>query len=143
MDLMNIARKAIEVAPDDSVMHAVDVSLPAKTGAVVVVAKGKMVGMFSERDLMGKVVHKRLDPDQTRVKDVMTTKVFTVPAETPVEEVLKLMLSKGIRHVPISADGQTVQGIVSIRNVLQFIVDDLKDNLRHMENFLGADGIGG
>ena len=144
MNLLTIAHTPpIQVTPQNSVMEAVDASLPAKVGAVAVVDEGRLVGIFTERDLMFKVVHQRLDVDKTLVEEVMTAPVVTVPAETPVDEVLHMMLEKHIRHVPISEDGIAADGMLSIRNVLQFMVIDLRDNLRHLENYIGADGPGG
>jgi signal-transduction protein with cAMP-binding, CBS, and nucleotidyltransferase domain len=57
--------------------------------------------------------------------------------------VLALMLDKHIRHLPISEDGRTVQGMLSIRNILQHLVNDLTEDLRHLEAFIGADSPGG
>lgn len=124
-------------------MDAVEASLPAKVGAVAVVEHDRLIGIFTERDLMYKVVHNRLDPDRTLIHEVMTTPVITIPSTMVAEEVLKMMLEKHIRHLPISEDGISAEGMLSIRNVLQFMVVDLKDNLQHMENFLGADSPGG
>ena len=144
MNLLTIAHTPpIQVSPNDSVMEAVDVSLPAKVGAVTVVEGGKLVGIFTERDLMFKVVHQRLNVDKTLVGEVMTSPVTTIAAETPVEEVLRMMLDKHIRHLPISEDGMVADGMLSIRNVLQSMVVDLQNNLRHLENYIGADGPGG
>ncbi|MCH7478545.1 MAG: hypothetical protein IIA14_10655, partial [SAR324 cluster bacterium] len=73
MDLLKLARvPAIEVAPTSTVYEAVAASLPTKSGAVVVMEKGAMIGIFTERDVMVKVVHERLDPEKTLVRDVMT-----------------------------------------------------------------------
>ena len=144
MNLLSIAHvPPIRVTPEDTVMDAVDVSLPAKVGAVAVLSDETLVGIFTERDLMYKVVHNRLDPDQTIIRDVMTTPVITIPPDMAADEVLEMMLDKHIRHLPISTDGIGVDGMLSIRNILQAMVVDLKDNLRHMENFIGADGTGG
>ncbi len=144
MDLLSIAHvPPIQVAPENSVMDAVEASLPAKVGAVAVVSGENLVGIFTERDLMYKVIHNRLDPDKTIIRDVMTAPVTTIPPNMPADEVLKLMLDKHIRHLPISADGIGVDGMLSIRNILQAMVVDLKDNLRHLENFVGADSPGG
>ncbi len=144
MNLLSIAHvPPIRVAPEASVMDAVNVSLPAKVGAVAVVSGENLIGIFTERDLMYKVVHNRLDPDQTIIRDVMTAPVTTIPPDMPADEVLDLMLDKHIRHLPISADGIRVDGMLSIRNILQAMVADLKDNLRHLENFVGADSPGG
>ena len=144
MNLLSIARvPPIQVSPEDTVMHAIDVSLPAKVGAVAVVEAGALVGIFSERDVMLQGVHKRLDPGSTRIRDVMTTPVIKIPPTMPADEVLQLMLDKHIRHLPISEDDVSVAGMLSLRNVLHFLVEDLKENLHHMESFLTADSPGG
>ncbi len=144
MNLLLIAHvPPILVSPENTVMDAVDASLPAKVGAVAVVSGEKLVGIFTERDLMYKVVHNRLDPDQTIIRDVMTAPVNTIPPDMPVDYVLEMMLDKHIRHLPISADGIGVDGMLSIRNILQAMVVELKDNLLHLENYIGADNPGG
>ena len=144
MNLLSIAHTPpIQVSPRDSVMDAVEASLPAKVGAVAVVDGGNLVGIFTERDLMVKVVHKRLDPDQTLIHEVMTTPVITIQPDTPAEEVLQLMLEKHIRHLPISTNGIEAEGMLSIRNVLQFMVTVLRANVQHMENYIGGGGLGG
>jgi CBS domain-containing protein len=137
MNLLNIAHvPPVQVSPDDTVMAAIEVSLPSRVGAVAVTEKGNLVGIFTERDVMLKVVRQRLDPDQTKVRSVMTSPVMTVHPDTSVGEVLHLMLDKHIRHLPVSADGKTVQGMLSIRNVLQFMVEELQTNLHHMQTYL-------
>lgn len=144
MNLLEIAHvPAIIVSPDSTVMQAVDASLPARVGAVAVVEKGRMIGIFTERDVMLKVVHQRRDPETTLIREVMTSPVTSVKPDTPVPEVLALMLDRHIRHLPLSSDGSTVEGILSIRNVLQYMVNDLRQNLRHMEAYIGADSVGG
>ena len=139
MNLLSIAHTPpIQVSPRASVMDAVEASLPAKVGAVAVVKGGRLVGIFTERDLMYKVVHNRLDPDQTLIQKVMTTPVITIPPDMPAEEVLQMMLDKHIRHLPISADGIKAEGMLSIRNVLQFLVTDLRGHLQQLESYIGA-----
>ncbi|MDH4225405.1 MAG: CBS domain-containing protein [Deltaproteobacteria bacterium] len=137
------ARKAICVSPQDTVLMAVDASIPEKAGAVAVVENGLLVGILSERDVMVKVLHQRLDPNTTLVRDVMTTEVMTIRPDTPFEEIMGLMLKKHIRHLPVSADGKTVTEMVSLRNVLQHLVIEMKSSLRHMESYLNADSPGG
>ncbi len=139
MNLLKIAHvPAVEVSPDSTVIEAIEASAPARVGAVAVMEKGRLVGMFTERDVMLKVVLNRLDPDLTVLRGVMTSPVTTVPPNTSVPEVLQLMLEKHFRHLPISEDGQTVQGTLSIRNVLQHMVEDLQQNLHHMEAYVNS-----
>lgn len=144
MNLLKIAHvPPISVSPDATVMDAIEASLPARVGAVAVVEGDVLVGIFTERDVMLKVVHKRLDPESTPVRDVMTAPVIRISPEMPAREVLSLMLEKHIRHLPISQDGVTVDGMLSIRNVLQYLVNDLTEDLHHMQAFIGADSPGG
>ena len=144
MDLLKIAHvPAICVAPDATVLEAIEASLPARVGAVAVVERNALVGIFTERDVMLKVVYKRLDPATTRVREVMTSPVISLAHETAPRDVLALMLEKHIRHIPISEDGVSVQGMLSIRNILQFLVNDLTEDLHHMQSFIGADSPGG
>lgn len=138
MNLLTVAhRPAVEVAPDSSVMEAVEASLPARVGAVAVVEQGRIIGIFTERDVMTKVLPKRLDPDKTEVREVMTSPVITVPPTMHIDDVWNLMLEKHIRHLPISEDGRTVLGMLSIRNVLELLVQTLKENLKYMESYMG------
>lgn len=144
MDLLSIARvPPVTIHPDQTVMEAVEISLPARVGAVAVVEDFRLIGMFTERDMMFKVVHKRLDPDRTPVRDVMTSPVIWIGPDMSAQEVLELMLDKHIRHLPIRGEGDEVLGMLSIRNILQFLVTDLRNDLRHMEAFIGADSVGG
>ncbi len=138
MNLLTVAhRPAVEVAPDSSVMEAVEASLPARVGAVAVVEQGRIIGIFTERDVMTKVLPKRLDPDKTQVREVMTSPVITVPPTMHIDDVWNLMLEKHIRHLPISEDDRTVLGMLSIRNVLELLVQTLKENLKYMESYMG------
>ena len=140
MNLLSIAHvPPIQVTPDNTVLEAVEASLPAKVGAVAVVEGGKLVGIFTERDVMLKVVHQRRDPETTRLRDVMSKNVLTVKPNMPPKQVLKLMVEKHIRHLPVSEDGRTVQGMLSIRNILQYLVEDLTQDMHHMETFLGME----
>ncbi len=92
---------------------------------------------------MLKVVLERRDPQTTLVREVMTSPVFTLHPQTDPEEALKMMLEKNFRHIPLSEDGQTVCGMLSMRRVLRHIVDDQRHDLEHMEAFLNADSPGG
>lgn len=136
-------KKPVRVDAHATVLEAVQASLPEKAGAVVVMNISTMVGILSERDVMTKVVAMGLKPEATQVKDVMTSPVFTVPPKTPLKEVLKTMLDLRVRHLPVSEDGKTLLGILSLRVVLQAMLEDSSHSLAHMEAYLNADGIGG
>ena len=140
MNLLSIAHvPPVIVSPHQSVMEAIEASLPQRVGAVAVVDKGRLVGIFTERDVMAKVVRQRMDPDRTPVGDVMTRPVTTVKPDVSIAEVLKIMVTRHIRHLPVSEDGTRVDGMLSIRNVLQHMVDELQTDLQHMQAYLAGD----
>ena len=143
MDLLKIAHTPIvQVMPDHTVMEAIEASILSRVGAVGVVEDGCLVGIFTERDVMHKVIHARLDPGTTKVGSVMTTPAITIPSDMPPGQVLKLMLEKHIRHLPVSNENDTALGMVSIRNILQFLVMELSDDLHFLEDYMGLDATG-
>ena len=136
MNLLSIAHTPILVTPDATVTQAVEASLAARVGAVAVLEGGSLCGIFTERDMMYKVVAARLDPDTTPVGQVMTTPVHTIAPDTRPDEVLELMLARHIRHLPVSRDGKAVEGMLSIRNILQYLVGHLRRDLGYLEAYI-------
>jgi CBS domain-containing protein len=144
MNCLSIAQvPAIIVPPSATVLEAIAASLPARVGAVAVVSAGVLVGIFTERDVMLKIVHERRDPATTLVGAVMTSPVITVPPIGKDEDVLRLMTEHRIRHLPISEDGKTVLGILSIHNVLEYLLEERNRDLTHLAAFVNADNPGG
>lgn len=142
MNLLDIAHvPAVVVSPNDTVMTAIDISLPQRVGAVSVMDKGRLVGIFTERDVMLKVVHGKRDPSRTLIRDVMTSPVMTVKPDMSVGDVLHLMLDRHIRHLPVSEDGAAVLGMLSIRNVLQYMVEDLQSNVHHLQSYISSEAV--
>lgn len=144
MNLIDISyAPPVEVSPRCSVRNAVAAAEPVGCDAVVVVDGGKMRGILTSRDVLLKVVLQRRDPQSICVADVMTTHVELLHPDTDPEQALQIMLEHNFRHLPLSSDGVKVQGMLSLRKVLNFIVTDQRENLMHMEAFLNADGPGG
>ncbi len=131
------------VAPETPVREAVDAMVQARVGAVAVVKDGVLVGIFTERDLMKRVVARDLDPRATRVGDVMVAGPVEVAADTPRHRALELMLTNHFRHLPITDGKGTVLGMLSIRNLLRHQVTRLAEDVRALEQYMGADGPGG
>lgn len=131
------------VAPDVSVMDAVGVMARAQVGAVAVVEKGALRGIFTERDLMLRVVKQLRDPAATMVRDVMTAEVKTITETFTPEEASSVMLVGHLRHLPIlSADGN-VLGLLSIRALLEDRLQDLSQEVSSLEQYMANDGPGG
>jgi CBS domain-containing protein len=144
MGLLRIARTPlVTVRPDATVMEAVRKMDIESIGAVVVAQGDALIGMFSERDLMLRVVSERRDPEQTLVRDVMTSPVATIDRDSTVDDALKLMLDKHIRHLPIADRDGRLAGMISMRSLLHDKVEELTDQLDSLEAYFTADGSGG
>jgi CBS domain-containing protein len=131
------------VKPEATVMQAVRTMAEESIGAVVVTEQNRLVGMFSERDLMLRVVSEKLDPERTHIRDVMTSPVEIITRDSTADEALKVMLDKHIRHLPIVDGDGRLCGMVSIRNLLHDKVAELTDQLDSLEAYFTADGFGG
>ncbi|MBI4567710.1 MAG: CBS domain-containing protein [Planctomycetes bacterium] len=128
---------------DATVLQAVDAMVKAKVGAAAVVKDGKLHGIFTERDLMTRVVIKGLNPSATKLALVVTSPCTSIHSDTTAGEALQLCADHHFRHLPI-VDGQgRVQGILSIRDLMESHAEALSRDLDAMASYFGADGIGG
>jgi CBS domain-containing protein len=144
MGLLKIASvPAAVVTTQSTVIDAVRRMSEKRVGAVAVLDNGQLMGIFTERDVMIRVVLEGRDPKTTTMSDVMTEDVVTVGKEMPVGEALRLMVERHFRHLPVVGETGQVLGILSVRNVLQHTVDDLSSQLDSVVNFFSADGPGG
>jgi CBS domain-containing protein len=124
-------------------MEAVEHMASAKAGSVVVVDSNRIAGIFSERDVMLRVVLEGRDPKQTKVEEVMTSRVHSISTHTTGDEALRIMVQEHIRHLPVVDDQGRPQAIVSMRSLLDEKVKDLHQQLDSLESYISADGIGG
>jgi len=147
MSLMKIAHvPAAIVSPGTTVFEAVRVMAREGVGAVAVVGgtgKSGLQGIFTERDVMLRVVQQERNPCSTTVAEVMTSPVETASEETTAAEALTLMLDRHLRHVPIVGNGGRLLGMLSIRNLLEDQVEDLQRSLHSLDQYLSNDGPGG
>jgi CBS domain-containing protein len=111
------------VGADAIVADAVAVMNARRTGSVVVVEDDQVVGIFTERDVLVRVVGDARDPRTTRVGEVMTTRLITVEPTVTVREAMALMTDQRCRHLPVIA-GNRLLGLVSIGDVTRWLVRD-------------------
>lgn len=120
-------RPLIHVDSRDNVRDAARRMSQQNIGAVAVLDDGKLVGVFSERDVMSRVVVPGLDPDATPVSKVMTRDIVVGAPGEDVDEAIQKMASVGCRHLPV-VDGGNLVGMISIRDLLE--VDDTMNRQR-------------
>jgi CBS domain-containing protein len=147
MSLLKIAHvPPATVEPAASVFDAVSLMAREGVGAVAVAekaGKGELQGIFTERDVMLRVVQRGRNPRETQVQDVMTSPVETASEETTASEALALMLERHLRHLPILGSDGRLLGMLSIRNLLEHQLEDVKRELHSLDQYLLNDGPGG
>ena len=125
--------------PDTTVGAASRLMKMARVGALLVVEEGNVAGIFTERDAVFRVLADGLDPDKTRLADVMTVNPETISSDKPFIHALHMMHDGGFRHVPVVQDGRPI-GMVSARDALapdlREFVGDLDDR-EHIGEILG------
>ncbi len=136
--------EAAAVSLEASVADAIRRMLDHHVGAVAVVDREKRVaGIFSERDVLRKLALSGRDPELTPVRDVMTTPVELATSETGPGEALITMVDRHFRHLPIVDSEARLLGMLSIRNVLEWRIEDLSRELDSLEQYVSSDGPGG
>lgn len=144
MDLLKIASvPAATVTPETMVFDAVRLMSDRRVGAVAVTRGPTLSGIFTERDLMIRVVLEGKDPKTTAVGEVMTSNCMSAKKDLSMGEALLIMTEHHFRHLPVVDDANKVLGLLSIRNLLHNRVDKLSQELDSVVAFFTADGIGG
>jgi CBS domain-containing protein len=136
--------EAAVVSVEASVADAVRTMLELHVGAVAVVDSDRRVaGIFTERDILRKFALSRRDPESTLVRELMTPAVELATAETGASEALVTMVERHFRHLPVVDNQGRLLGMLSIRNLLQWRIDDLSRELGSLEQYVSNDSPGG
>jgi CBS domain-containing protein len=141
--MATISRSVLTIQKTATVKEAVELMASAKVGSVVVVDDNKVIGIFSERDVMLRVVLEGRDPKRTTVEEVMTARVHSISMHTTGDEALRIMVQEHIRHLPVVDQQGRPQAVVSMRSLLEEKVKELNLQLDSLESYFNADGIGG
>lgn len=128
-------QETVAAGVETSVLEVARMMVERNIGAVPILDRGRLVGIFSERDLMSRVVVAARDPANTLVKEVMTEDPLTVNPTEELATCMTLMRRHGFRHLPV-CDGSTLQGVVSLRDVLLHDLNEKDDEVRMMRAYL-------
>ena len=123
--------------PQQTVLEVARLMVDRNIGAVPVLNQGELVGIFSERDLMTRVVVPGLDPARTRVSEVMTEDPLTIAPNDDLETCMMLMRRHGFRHLPVCS-GRELRGVVSLRDILLNDLNEKDDEVRMMRAYLNS-----
>jgi CBS domain-containing protein len=124
------------VAPDATVFDALHLLAKHQVGALAVIdPQGKLMGIVSERDYTRKVALQGKNSRDAKVDEIMTREVLVVNPKTRARECMALMSSRKIRHLPV-VDGETLLGVLSIRDLMDAIIADQTNTIQQLESYI-------
>jgi signal-transduction protein with cAMP-binding, CBS, and nucleotidyltransferase domain len=128
-------RTLFSVEINDSVADVARRMADLRVGAILVLRNDELRGLFSERDLMTRIVVEGRDPEATKVGDVMTTDLATIDESSTLEEALERMNQNNCRHLPVMR-GEEVCGFLSMRDLMRFELDSKTEELYHLKAYV-------
>jgi len=131
--------RVFSISPNATVFDALKMMSDHNSGALMIVDEKEVQGILTERDCVRKVDLLGRTARETRVGEIMTTKVVYVEATQPLEECMALMIDKNIRHLPVFDNGDLL-GLISVRDVLKEVVDVQKFLISQLEHYITGGG---
>lgn len=130
--------EVISVPPSATVTEAVHLMNQRNIGAVAVVHEDRLVGIFTERDVLRRVIDSRLDPDNTPVSNVMTEQLVYATPQMTVGEALVVVNAKACRHLPV-LDRERLVGVISVRDLINAVVDGQEHRIAELVQYIYGD----
>jgi len=126
----------LTIRKDASALEAAELMNEHKVGSVLVVTDGMIDGIFTERDVLRRIVAARRDPTTTRVAEVMTTELACCKPETSIDEARSFMRNKRVRHLPVIDDDNNVHGMISIGDLNAWRLDGQEMTITYLQEYL-------
>jgi CBS domain-containing protein len=128
-------REVYSVAPGASVIEAIRQMAERHIGALVVLEEGRLVGILSERDYARKVVLNGRNSASTAVREIMSSPVITVAPEKTVDDAMRLMTARRVRHLPV-VRGDKLVGVVSIGDLVKAVIEDQRHTIEDLRSYI-------
>jgi CBS domain-containing protein len=125
------------IAPDATVYDAVALMAEKNVGALLVIQEGTLVGLMSERDYTRKVMLRGKRSRETFVHEIMSSDLTVISPREPVENCLRMMTDKRIRHLPV-VDGTTIRGVISIGDLVKWVIATQSAAIQHLEMYISG-----
>lgn len=123
------------VEPSTMVYRAIELMCEKNIGGLLICENGKLLGIFTERDYARKLILKGRSSKDTPIKDLMTSNLITVTPDTSIDDCMRVMTGRKIRHLPV-LDNNVLVGIISIGDVVRFVIEEQKSIIEHLEHYI-------
>ena len=133
--LQSKSNNIISISPDTVVFEALEIMVKNNVSALLVMDNKSLVGIFTERDYARKVVLKGKTSKATLIAEIMTEDPIIISPDHTVEDCMRVMTNRFIRHLPVVEDGAVV-GIVSIGDLVKFIIEEQKFIIENLEHYI-------
>ena len=130
-------RGVISVTAEASVLDAIKMMADKTIGSLLVMDGDALKGIVTERDYARKVIIKGRSSESTQVGEIMTAEVCTATSQETVNQCMKVMTKRKIRHLPVVDDGVVV-GMISIGDLVEAIISDQQEEIEHLENYISG-----
>jgi len=127
------------IPSDATVYSAIEMMAEKHVGALLVMDNGRLVGVISERDYARKVILKDRSSKDTFVREIMTPSPITVSCNTSVDDAMRIMTDNRIRHLPVINSEGLIAGVLSIGDLVNWIVGSQDEAIAHLERYITSD----
>jgi CBS domain-containing protein len=125
------------VTPDTTIAAVVELLNAKNVGAVLVMSGAQLVGIFTERDVLRRVVGQRRDPDTTRIADVMTRELVVMHQDATVQDAMTVVAEQRCRHLPIVESGR-VLGVISAGDLNHWLIRNREIDIQQLVEYIGG-----